>query len=173
MRMMLPAVLGGALLAVGVPASAYPADGALNRLYETIAAGVAVNSAEQVTGAFAADAVVLDSRPGPPAGGDAFRAGIARMAERLKADGVEVKADYRVIRRMVTGDVAVDVGYRRQSMAGTKPGGPVPGTQYQKFLVVAQRQADGGWKIVRDASLPASKEAWDAAARTEGLKYDS
>jgi len=172
MRIMLPAVLGAALLVAVVPASAHPADGALNHLYETIAAGVAVNAGEQVTGAFAADAVVLDPRPGPPATGEAFRAGIARMADRLKADGVEVKAEYRIVRRMVSGDVAVDVGYRRQSMSVTKPGGPMPGTQYQKFLVVAQRQADGGWKIVRDASLPASKEAWDAAERTEGLKYD-
>ncbi|HEY0312680.1 MAG TPA: hypothetical protein VGC56_09315 [Allosphingosinicella sp.] len=172
MRMMLPAVLGLAFVVASVPASGHPADGALNHLYETIAAGVAVNSGEQVTGAFAADAMVLDPRPGPPASGDAFRTGIARMAERLKADGAEVKADYRIVRRMVTGDVAVDVGYRRQSMAVTRPGGPMPGTQYQKFLVVAQHQADGGWKIVRDASLPASKEAWDAAERTEGLKYD-
>ena len=172
MRILLPTVLGAAILAMAVPASAHPADGALNHLYETIAAGVAVNSGEQVTGAFAADAVVLDPRPGPPANGEAFRAGIARMAGRLKADGVEVKAEYRIVRRMVSGDVAVDVGYRRQSMAATKPGGPMPGTQYQKFLVVAQRQADGGWKIVRDASLAASKEAWDAAERTEGLKYD-
>jgi ketosteroid isomerase-like protein len=94
------------------------------------------------------------------------------MAERLKADGVQVKADYRIGRRVVSGDIAVDTGYRRQTMAGSKPGGPMPGTQYHKFLVVAQRQADGSWKIVRDASLPASKEAWDAAVRTEGLKYD-
>jgi ketosteroid isomerase-like protein len=171
MRFMLAGAVGVSLVAAA-PAAAHPADGALNRLYEKIAAGVAANSGEEVTGAFAADAVVLDSRPGPPANGEAFRAGIARMAERLKADGVEVKAGYRVISRMVTGDVAVDVGYRRQSMAVTKAGGPVPGTQYQKFLVVAQRQADGGWKIIRDASLPASKEAWDAAERTEGLKYD-
>src|SRR5438067_732705 len=108
MRIMLPAVLGAALLAAAVPASAHPADPALNRLYETIAAGVAVNSGDQVTGAFAGDAMVLDPRPGPPATGEAFRAGIARMAERLKADGAQVKADYRIVRRIVSGDVAVD-----------------------------------------------------------------
>jgi ketosteroid isomerase-like protein len=169
---MLRPLLGAALSAAAVAASAHPADPALNHLYETIAAGVAENSGEQVTSAFAADAMVLDPRPGPPASGEAFRAGIARIAERLKADGVEVKADYRIVRRMVSGGVAVDVGYRRQSIAVAKPGGPMPAMQYQKFLVVAQRQADGGWKIVRDASLPASKEAWDAAERTEGLKYD-
>jgi ketosteroid isomerase-like protein len=44
--------------------------------------------------------------------------------------------------------------------------------QYHKFLVVAQRQRDGRWKILRDASLPASKEAWDGAVRSDGLKYD-
>ena len=94
------------------------------------------------------------------------------MADRLKADGAVVRADYRVIRRIVSGGIAVDTGFRRQTMTSAKAAGPQPGTQYHKFLVVAQRQSDGSWKIVRDASLPATKEAWDGALRVEGLKYD-
>jgi len=161
-----------ALIAATPAAAANPADAAINAMYESIAAGVAANSGEGVVAAFADEAVVLDARPGPPAEGPAFRAAIQKMAERLKADGVQVKADYRVTRRIVSGDLAVDTGFRRQTMAVAKPDGPQPGTQYHKFLVVAQRQADGRWKIVRDASLPASKEAWDAAPRVDGLKYD-
>jgi len=161
-----------ALVAAAPAAAADPADGAINRLYEAIAAGVAANSGEGVTSAFADDAMVLDPRPGAPVEGAAFRAGIQRMADRLKAEGVQVKADYRVVRRIVSGDMAIDTGFRRQTMVTTKAEGPQPGTQYQKFLVVARRQADGRWRIVRDASLPASKEAWDGAARVEGLKYD-
>lgn len=161
-----------ALGAAAPAAAADPADVAINRMYETIAAGVATNSGESVTSAFADDAMVLDPRAGAPAEGAAFRAGVQRMADRLRADGVQVKADYRVVRRIVSGDIAVDAGFRRQTMATTKAEGPQPGTQYHKFLVVARRLADGRWKIVRDASLPATKEAWDAAARTEGLKYD-
>lgn len=164
---------GAASIALAAPAAGQnSADAALNRMYEAIAAGVAANSGEGVVSAFAVDAMVLDPRPGAPTEGTAFRAGIARMAERLKADGVQVKADYRIVRRIVSGDLAVDTGFRRQTMTTAKADGPQPGTQYHKFLVVAQRQAGGGWKIVRDASLPASKEAWDAAVRTEGLKYD-
>jgi ketosteroid isomerase-like protein len=165
--------MAAASAALAVPAMAgNRADAALNALYESIAAGVAANSGDGVVGAFAGDAMVLDPRPGAPAEGAAFRAGIQRMAERLKADGVQVRADYRIVRRIVSGDIAVDTGFRRQTMAVSKPGAPQPGTQYHKFLVVAQLQADGGWKIVRDASLPASKEAWDAAVKVEGLKYD-
>jgi uncharacterized protein (TIGR02246 family) len=162
-----------AMLAAATPAAANPADAALNGMYEAIAAGVAANSGAGVTSAFADDAMVLDPRPGPPAQGPAFRAAILRMADRLKAEGVEAKADYRVVRRLVSGDIAVDTGYRRQTMVVAKPDGPQPGTQYHKFLVVAQRQPDGRWKIIRDASLPATREAWDAAVRIEGLKYDS
>lgn len=165
--------IGAAALALAAPAAAEDkADAALNRMYETIAAAVAVNSGEGVAGAFAADAMVLDPRPAAPAEGAAFRTSIQRMAERLKADGVTAKSEYRVVRRIVSGDLAVDTGYRHMTMTVAKPGGPMPGDQYHKFLVVAQRQGDGSWKIVRDASLPASKEAWDAAPRTAGLKYD-
>ena len=173
MRKIWAAALVGAAWAAAAPAIAGTDDAALNRMYETIAAGVAANAGETVTSAFAEDAVALDPRPGPPAEGAAFRAGIARMAQRLKADGVRVRASYRVVQRIVSGDLAVDTGYRRQTMEVAKPGGPQPGTQYHKFLVVARRQADGRWKIVRDASLPASNEAWDAAVRVDGLKYDA
>lgn len=170
--MRFPAFVAAAALSAS-PAAADPADASINRIYETIAAGVAANSGEGVTSAFADDAMILDPRAGAPAEGAAFRAGIERMAERLKADGVQVKADYRVVRRLVSGDIAVDTGFRRQTMATAKAGGPQPGTQYHKFLVVARRQGDGRWKIVRDASLPASKEAWDSAARVDGLKFDA
>ena len=36
-------------------------------------------------------------------------------------------------------------------------------TRYNKFLVVAARQQDGTWKITHDASLPATKAAWEQA----------
>jgi len=164
---------GAAALVLAVPAAAQSsADAALNRMYESIAAGVAANAGDAVAGAFAADAVVLDPRPGAPAEGAAFRAGIQRMADRLKADGVTARTEYRIVRRMVAGDLAVDTGYRHMTMATSKPGVAMPADQYHKFLVVAQRQADGSWKIVRDASLPASKEAWDGAVRSAGLKFD-
>jgi hypothetical protein len=54
-----------------VPAAAHPAAASLNRLYETIAAGVAASSEEGVVSAFAGDAVLLDPRPGGPRSGPA------------------------------------------------------------------------------------------------------
>jgi uncharacterized protein (TIGR02246 family) len=146
-------------------------DAALNRVYEAVAAGVAANSAEGIVAAFADDVIVLDPRPNPPAVGAAFRDGIGRMAAKLKADGVKVTSDYRVERRVVAGDLAVDTGYRRLSFAPAV-GGAAPMVQYHKFLVVAQRQRDGSWRILRDASLPASEAAWAGAVRSDGLKYD-
>ncbi|MBV8686232.1 MAG: DUF4440 domain-containing protein [Alphaproteobacteria bacterium] len=164
--------------AVAVAATAPPAaaggrdDAAVNRLYEEIAAGVAANAGKAVAAAFAEDAVVLDPRPGPPAAGPTFRSSILAMAARLKADGVKVSSAYRIERRIASGDLVIDTGYRRQTFASPAADGPQPGVQYHKFLVVAQRRAGEGWKIVRDASLPASKDSWDAAVRTPGLKYD-
>lgn len=172
MRMFIAAAAAAASLSAAVPAAAHPADAALNRIYDRIATAVAANSGEGIAGALAADAVILDPRPVAPAAGEAFRANIRRMADRMKADGAQVRSEYRIERRIISGDVAVDTGYRRMTMtpAAGAAGGPPP--QYHKFIVVAQRQPDGSWKIVRDASLPASREVWDAAVRTEGLKYD-
>jgi len=168
----LPALALVAATLAAAPAPAEPReDAAINRIYETVAAGVAANSGEAISGAFADDAVVMDPRPTPPAVGDAFRATIVGMAAKLKADGVRMSAQYRIERRIRSGELAIDTGYRRQAM--TPPGAAAePMVQYNKFLVVAQRQRDGSWKILRDASLPASKEAWEGAARAPGLKFD-
>jgi uncharacterized protein (TIGR02246 family) len=160
-------------VAFSAPAAAAASrdDAALNRIYEAVAAGVAANSAEAIVAAFADDAVVLDPRPSPPAVGAAFRDGVRRMAAKLKADGVTVTSEYRIERRVVAGDLAVDTGYRRLAFMPAA-GGPAPMIQYYKFLVVARRQREGSWKILRDASLPASEAAWAGAVRTDGLKYD-
>jgi len=163
--------LGAALLAASASA-ATPADEAVNRVYEGIAAAVAANDGAGVADSFAADAIVLDPRPAPPARGEAFRAAMASMAGRMKADGVQVRSDYRIETRTASGDFVVDTGYRRMTI--TPPGaGAQPMVQYHKFLVVAQRRPDGRWKILRDASLPAGEAAWNGAVRAAGLKYDS
>jgi uncharacterized protein (TIGR02246 family) len=162
--------LGAATLSASAPAAAR-VDAAINRVYEGIAAAVADNDGAAVANGFAADAIVLDARPGPPVRGEAFRAGMVGMAARMKRDGLKVTAQYRIESRNVSGDFAVDTGYRRLTMAA--PGaGPQPAVQYHKFLVVAQRGKDGGWKILRDASLPANEAAWNGARPADGLKFD-
>jgi ketosteroid isomerase-like protein len=90
------------------------------------------------------------------------------MAARMAADGVRVDTAYRVERRSVSGDLAIDAGYMRQTM--TRPGAE-PMVMYRRFLVTMRRGADGAWRIVADASMPAEQAAWDAAARVEGLQY--
>jgi len=169
-RLLLALTLGAASVAAAPAPGDARDDLAINHIYETVAAAVAANSGETIAGAFADDAVVMDPRPSPPAAGEAFRATVVAMAARLKAEGVGVSAQYRIERRIRSGELAIDTGYRRQAM--TRPGAAEPMVQYNKFLVVARRQRDGRWKILRDASLPASKEAWDGAVRAPGLKFD-
>jgi uncharacterized protein (TIGR02246 family) len=165
--------LGAAILSVAASAAGRD-DAGLNALYEGIAAAVAVNDGAGVADRFATDAIVLDPRPEPPARGAAFRSAMTGMAARMKADGVKVRSEYRIDSRTVSGDFAVDTGYRRMTIAGGGAGGAgaQPMVQYHKFLVVARRQPNGGWRILRDASLPASEAAWNGAVRVEGLKYD-
>ena len=168
------ALAAGAATVAAAPAPALDEgrdEAAVNRIYEIVAAGVAAGSGEGIVDAFAEEAVVMDSRPTPPAAGEAFRKTLVAMAARLKADGVRMSAQYRIERRVRSGELTIDTGYRRQTMI--PPGAAAePRVQYHKFLVVAQRQRDGSWKILRDASLPASKEAWDGAVRAPGLKFD-
>jgi ketosteroid isomerase-like protein len=161
--------LAAALLAASPAAAANPEDGALNQVYDTVARGKAEGAVETFVGAFGERAVVLDHRPGPTLVGPEFRKVIEQMAPRLKADGVKVDARYRVERRVVDGDVAIDSGYMRQAMV--LPDGRRQ-VRYMKFLVTMRRHATG-WKIVADASMPSTEEMWNAIPRSEGLKHDS
>ncbi|MBV9882951.1 MAG: hypothetical protein JO276_08085 [Sphingomonadaceae bacterium] len=88
----------------------------------------------------------------------------------MRQDGISVAAQYRLARRSVAGEIAIDGGYMRQTM--TRPGAPAM-VQYVKFLVTLRRQPDGSWRITSDASMPSTEEAWNAAARVDGLRYDS
>ena len=56
-------------------------------------------------------------------------------------------------------------------MTRAKPDSPSQ-TRYDKFLLTAARQPDGTWKILQDASLPSTKEAFGAATPQPGLTFD-
>ena len=159
-----------AALMVAAPALAHPEDAAINAVYGAIAAGKAANSTDQIAGAFSPDALLIDGRPGPVVMGEAFAARLRDLAARLETDRVKVKADYRIERRAVSGDVAVDSGYMRQAM--TRADGAAM-TQISRFLVTMKRQADGQWKIIADASVPAKTDAWDGLSAAPGLRFDN
>ena len=88
----------------------------------------------------------------------------------MAADGATLATRYRIERRSVVGDVAVDAGYMRQEMR--RAAGQQPMTMVTKFLVTLRREADGSWHIVADASMPSTEAAWAGAVRAEGLRYD-
>jgi ketosteroid isomerase-like protein len=117
-----------------------------------------------------ADALIVDARPGAAMSGAELGARLAPMIARLRADSARVATQYRIERRQVSGDVAVDAGYMRQTIARSDGvAGPPP--MVTRFLVTL-RQAGGRWRIVADASMPASEAAWAGAARSAGLKFD-
>lgn len=141
----------------------------LNAIYVRIADGIRTHDAEMSRKAYTDDAAYLPPMAGPIDQGARLHALMKASGERLKADGVDMTVSYRVVGRTLSGDTAIDMGYYRTAM---KRADGTEQVRYSKFLLAARRQADGTWKITHDASLPSTKEAFEAAAPAAGLKYD-
>jgi ketosteroid isomerase-like protein len=156
------------IVALAIPCRAAPEDGAINAVYAELVRARTANDVAGMAGAFAPGGILIDARPGPAISGSELGARLQPMRDRLVADGVRIDTRYRVERRSVMGDVAVDAGYMRQSLARADGQGNV---RYARFLVTMRREGDG-WRIIGDASMPATEEAWNAVARREGQHYD-
>ena len=165
-------VLGAVIAGVAAPAAAAnPEDAAINAVYTGLSRARAASDVAGMSGVFPAGAILIDARPGPAIGGGSeLVARLRPTAERIVADGVRIDTAYRIERRSVMGDVAVDAGYMRQSV--NRPGAE-PMVRHARFLVTLRRGADGRWLIIADASMPAEAAAWTGAARVEGLLYDA
>ena len=157
---------------IAAPAAAHPADDAINQLYGRLTEAKAHNDAAGIAAAFAPEALLIDARPGAATSGAELAARLAPMAARMSADGVTVATQYRIERRSIAGEIAVDAGYMRTEMR-RPAGGEQPMTMITRFLVTLRRQADGSWRILSDASMPSTEAAWTGAVRAEGLRYDS
>ncbi len=171
-------VAAAAALAPSI-AAAHPQDSAINKVYAQIKDARAAADVPGMAGAFGPAALLIDPRSPRPILGAELEARLRPMAARLVADQVKVQTEYRIERRSVMGDVAVDAGLMHMRFAGTdggtlsRPDLPWPKQdQYARFLVTLQRQPDGRWLIIGDASLPATAETWAAAQRQEGLHFD-
>ncbi len=168
---------GAAMLAPTI-AAAHPEDAAINRVYAQIRDARAAADVPGMAHAFEPEALLIDSRSPQPIVGAELEARLTPMAARLVADQVKVETAYRIERRSVIGDVAVDAGLMHMRFARpdggalAQPGRPGPKDQYARFLVTMRRQSDGRWLIIGDASLPATAETWAAAKRGQGLRFD-
>lgn len=159
-----------AMAAVSTAPTPAPADAAINAVYQRLAAARAEASIDGMSNAFAPGGLLVDQRPGPVISGAELRARLQPMVERLRTDNVRVETAYRIERRSVMGDIALDAGYMRQSIARAEGEAT---TRYARFLVTLQRQPDGSWKIIGDASMPAQEAAWSALAPVGGLHFDA
>jgi len=160
----------GAALAFGLvsPAAAHPEDPRINAVYQKLAEARAANDVEGMASAFASGGILVDQRPGPALAGGDLAARLRPMAARIAADGVRIDTSYRVEKRSVMGDIALDAGFMKQSMAA-KDGRT--STRYARFLVTLQKGADQNWRIIGDASMPADEAAWNGLARADGLQF--
>ena len=170
MKMIVNAMSTAALVAVAAPAvAANPEDGALNGVYERLTRARAAGDVPGMASAFAPEGLLVDARPGPVIAGSELAERLAPQAARIVADGVRVETAYRIERRSVSGDIALDAGYMRQSIS--RPNGE-PMIRYARFLVTMRRGADGAWRIVGDASMPSTDAVWNGLARIDGLQFD-
>jgi uncharacterized protein (TIGR02246 family) len=153
------------------PVSAAQAENdAINAVYERLVQAKAEISARRVAEAFDENATLITPRPGPPIRRNELQQGLESMAARMADGKVRVSTSYRIESRAVLGDVAVDSGYMRTLFAAPE-GAPKPMDMYSRFLVTLKRGADGSWKIIGDASLPADTAAWNNAKQAQGLAF--
>lgn len=146
-------------------------DARVNAIYERIAAGAMERDPLLSRHSYAPDAVFLDERRPGMQVGDELHESMRGSMEALRASGAQARISYRVARRTMLGNAAIDSGYYRVSI--TPPDREAsPSISYRKFLVAAERRDDGSWHITHDASLPSSQETYDSAQPVEGLRFD-
>ena len=151
-------------------AAAHPEDSKINRVYAELSTARAANDLDGMVRKFGSEGLLVDSRPGPAISGAELGNRLKPMVERVKSEGVKIGTAYRLERRSVIGDIALDAGYMRQTIA--RPDGQEM-TRYARFLVTLRRDATGEWRIIGDASMTADKAAFDGVTSTDGLHYDS
>lgn len=149
--------------------AANPDDGAINAVYQRLAAARAAGDVEGMASAFGSQALLVDARPGPAIAGAELAGRLQPMAERLRAENASIDTAYRIERRSVIGGIALDAGFMRQIV---RRGDGEAMTRYARFLTTLQRGADGSWRIIGDASMPAQEAAWAALLPAEGLQFD-
>jgi ketosteroid isomerase-like protein len=154
-----------ATLALQPAAARADVNAEIDKIYARLSEGIRAADPELSHKTYTDDAIFLPPQPVPIDRGAVFHQRMRESADRLKADGATMTVSYRRVSRQVVGHIAIDTGYYRTDMTRTKPE-PATMTRYNKFLVVAARQKNGTWKITHDASLPVTKEAWEAQDQT-------
>lgn len=156
-------------LCAAAPALAHPEDASINSVYDGLRVARSANDLEGMTSRFGSGGLLIDSRPGPAISGGELGDRLKPMVERIKTEGVKIDTAYRIERRSVLGDIALDAGFMRQTMV--RPNGQT-GTRYARFLVTMQRDAAGKWRIIGDASMTVDQAQFDGVKKVEGLTFD-
>lgn len=164
------AVIGALMWGLAAPASAgSPDDAGINAVYAKLSQARAAHDVEGMVSAFSSDGLLVDARPGPVITGGELEGRLRPMAERVANEGIKIATSYRLERRSVMGDVALDAGYMRQTME--RPNAEQT-SRYSRFLVTMRRETDGVWRIIGDASMPAEQAQFDALKPVQGLYYE-
>lgn len=170
MRRTVAPLLIAALLSSAASAQASEGgDRGPNGVYARLATARAAHDVPGMAAVFDPKALLIDARSPAPVSGGELAARLAPQRDQLVNDRVAIETTYRVERRQHLGDgLAVDAGYMRQTL---KRGDATPQVRYAKFLVTLKQGDDGVWRIVADAAMPSTAEAWEMLVPQPGLVF--
>lgn len=158
------------LLAAAAALDAPPND-AINAVYDRLVVAKNSRNALAIVAEFDPRSIVVDPRPLPAASGASIAEPLQRMMARLTANDVKVETRYRIEKREMFGEYAVDSGYMQMRFSA-KPGVGKPDDMVTRFLTTLQKGPDGRYHIVGDASFLAAAGDWDKLQPVAGLHYD-
>jgi len=148
-----------------------PPNEAVNAVYDRLVVAKNSRNAAAIVAEFDPRSIVVDPRPLPAASGASIAEPLQKMMARLTANDVKVETRYRIEKREMFGDYAVDSGYMQMRFIA-KPGAGKPDDMVTRFLTTLQREPDGSYRIVGDASFLAVPGDWEKLRPVTGLHYD-
>lgn len=149
-----------------------PQNDAINAVYDRLVVAKNSRDASAIVAEFDPRSIVVDPRPLPAASGASIAEPLQKMMARLKASDVNVETRYRIEKREMFGDYALDSGYMQMRFVA-KPGAGEPDDMVTRFLATLQREPDGSYRIVGDASFLAAPGDWEKLKPVAGLHYDN
>ena len=159
-------------MAIAGPAVASnPSDPGINAYYDELTRARATDF-RQLVNSFHPQGLFIfltgPQGPGPVVTADQLPDRTRTMADQMKKAGMKLSTGYRIEKRSVVGDVAVDTGYMRttQTMNGKSR------SHYARFLVTLKRDGER-WRVLSDAAWVSDEATYNAVRKTDGLKYDA
>jgi len=152
---------------------AWADDAAINRIYGDMSAAYKSLDVGAMERIYTPDVSYLQAGPGDAqwqAGRADVMGGFKQMFDAARASGDTLDIRFRIVKRTKQGDdAAADIGHFKLTVTPKgKPAQVMAGT----FITMPVKRADGTWAFAADSWGPVKGEAYDKAAKSDGLRFD-